>query len=527
MCLMADLTREPSDPADERYRRLIDQSGIGLFQTRVDGSIEWLNAAAARTLGYDSAEEFSESVHDIRQIYVHPARRDDLLALLERDGSVANFEYEAKRRDGGNRWISITAKALYEDQALTSFEGTFLDVTDKKLLEAATRSISSNLEPEAAVAQFAEVLKRAIPFKQLSLAVIERDHYRRVVSLSGEGSFQPLPTGEWVSLKGNSVEMVLRSRRPAVVDDTAMELWPFDRVLRDAGVRSYAIFPLLDNEGVFATFNLGLSKKAGFDGETLSLVEILVSAASQAVKNILLYEQQQEVVARLGEVNRMKHEFLAGIAHDLRNPVAVIGGAAEILEKNWDKLRDEQKVEIVRTIRRSVTSLKTSLQRDLDFALIEQGELNYDIRPFDLPSMAREVVESWASSVTTRRFQLNIASKVPSAEGDIHRQRQILHNLLSNAVKFSPDRSTITTEVALAQDQLSVSVGNEGSGIDPGKANKLFQRMTRLSTDKPGTGLGLYMCRLMVEAQGGYIWFDSEPGKGVTFRYTVPLAASD
>lgn len=515
--------RANSDPADERYRRLIEQSGIGLFQTKVDGSIDWLNTSAARALGYDSPEDFSSSVRDIREIYVDPSRRDELLALLERDGSVTNFEYEAKRREEGSRWISITARGRYEGQRLTGFEGTFLDVTDKKLLEAASRSISANLEPTAAVASFAAVLKRAVPFKQLSLVVIEKDHYRRVVSLSGDGAVQPLPTGEWVPLEGNSVEMVLRSGEPAVVDDTARGEWPFDRVLQEAGVGSYAIFPLVDHDSVFATFNLGRSEKGGFDSEVLSLVEILTSAAAQAVKNILLYEQQREVVTRLEEVNRLKNEFLAGVTHDLRNPVAVIGGAAELLEGSWDQIGEQDKIQMIKTIRRSVSSLSTSLQRDLDLVLIEQGELGYDIRALDVASMVHDVVDSWASSTPTRRFDLRIPANVPDADADPHRQRQILHNLLSNAIKFSPESSTVTIEVSVGQEEVTISITNEGVGIDPGSEAKLFQRMSRLPSGKPGTGLGLYMCRLMVEAQGGRIWLDHAVDAGARFSYTLPL----
>jgi PAS domain S-box-containing protein len=510
------------DAATDRYRRLIEQSGIGLFQTNVDGSIDWLNAAAARALGYDSPQEFLQSIRDIHEIYVDPSRREDLLALLERDGAVTNFEYEAKRRDGGSRWISITARALHEGGRLEGFEGTFLDVTDKKLLEAATRSISSDLEPAAAVAHFAEVLRRAVPFTQLSLVVIEGDRYRRVVSLSGHGDVEPLPAGEWVPLEGNSVELVVRSGAPAVVDDTAEARWPFDLVLHQAGVRSYAIFPLVDQDGVFATFNLGRAEKGGFDADVFSLVEILVSAATQAVKNILLFEQQREAVARLEELNRMKHEFLAGIAHDLRNPAAVIGGAVQLLESSWETMPDEKKREVLRTIRRSVSSLQTSLQRDLDLTLLEQGELGYDIRPFDLPAVLHEVVSSWSSSATSRSFDFRVTEGLPAALGDPHRQGQILHNLLSNAVKFSPTDSTITVEATATPSEIVVSVLNEGA-IDPGDHLRLFQRMSRLSSDKPGTGLGLYICRLMVEAQGGRIWFD-DGISGVRFSYTVPIA---
>src|SRR5687768_7492231 len=133
---MSDASRHES--ADERYQRLIEQSGVGLFQTRVDGGIGWLNHAAARLFGYDSPEDFMTSVPDIRDVYVDASRRDALLQLLEREGRVDGFEYEMVRKDGARRWLSITARAMKDAGGdLEGFEGTFQDVTERKLLEAA------------------------------------------------------------------------------------------------------------------------------------------------------------------------------------------------------------------------------------------------------------------------------------------------------------------------------------------------------------------------------------------------------
>lgn len=513
------------EQADERYRRLIEQSGVGLFQTKADGTIDWVNTAAAHIFGFASPSEFMRLVPDIRDVYVEPERRTELLRLLERNDEVSGFEYEMRRPDGVRRWVELTASAIRDpDGKLEGFEGTFVDVTERKTLEAATKAMSSDLEPTEAVARFADVLARTLPFRQLSLVVVEGDRFRRVVSISGDARHEPLPMAEWRSVKGHPLEGVARDGGILVVQDTAVGEWPFDEELVVAEIGSYAIFPLIEETDRMATFNVGMTAANAFTPEVMSLLSAHTAAVANAVRNILLYESQRELVQRLEEVARLRSEFLASASHDLRNPVSVMCGVAEVLEARWDTIDDDRKRHMLGSLARSARTVHQLLQRDLDVSLIEQGELRYDIAPFDLCRLVRDIVESFDQSGSGRRLDVEMPPDLPSALGDERRQSQILHNLLSNAVKFSPEGSTITVEVARADDLLRVTVADQGRGIDEKGKLKLFQRLSRLESSAPGTGLGLYMAKAMVEAQGGSIWADSTPGKGSRFSYTVPIA---
>ena len=516
---------DPRGEADERYRRLIEQSGVGLFQTRADGTIVWVNAAAARIFGYGSPAQFMRSVPDIRDVYVDPQRRTELLGLLERHDDVSAFEYEMRRPDGGRRWVSLTASAIRDlDGHLEGFEGTFVDVTERKTLEAATRAMSSDLEPTEAVARFAEVLGRTLPFRQLSLVVVQGQHFRRVVSISGDALHEPLPMSEWQPLEGHPLEGVVRDGKPIVVQDTAAGEWSFDEQLVKAQIGSYAVFPLINEPDRIATFNLGMTQPNAFTPEVLSLLTAHTAAVANAVRNILLYENQRELVQRLEEVARLRNEFMASASHDLRNPVSVMCGVAEVLESRWESIEEDRKRHMLGSLARSARTVQQLLQRDLDVSLIEQGELQYDINPFDLARLVCDIVEAFEQSETGRRLEVEMADDLPKAVGDERRQSQVLHNLLSNAVKFTPEGSTIRVSVAQRAGFLQVSVADEGDGIDEKGRGKLFKRLSRLESSAPGTGLGLYMAKAMVEAQGGEIWADSSPGHGSTFCYTVPVA---
>lgn len=520
-------TFDAREQADERYRRLIEQSGVGLFQTKADGTIDWVNAAAAHIFGFESPAEFMRLVPDIRDVYVDPERRTELLRLLERHDEVSGFQYEMRRPDGARRWVELTASAIRDPGGnLEGFEGTFVDITERKTLEAATKAMSSDLEPTEAVARFAEVLSRTLPFRQLSLMVIEGERYRRVVSISGDAGHDPLPMAEWQPLKGHPLEGVARHGGILVVQDTTAGEWPFDEELVAAEIGSYAIFPLIHEADRIATFSVGMAHGHAFTPEVMSLLMAHTAAVANAVRNILLYESQRELVQRLEEVARLRNEFLASASHDLRNPVSVMCGVAEVLEDRWDTIDDDRKRHMLGSLARSARTVNQLLQRDLDVALIEQGELRYDIAPFDLVRLVCDIVESFDQSGSGRKLDVQMASGLPSAIGDERRQSQILHNLLSNAVKFSPEGSTVSVDVALTEERdfLRVSVTDQGRGIDEQGRSKLFQRLSRLESSAPGTGLGLYMAKAMVEAQGGTIWADSTPGKGSRFSYTVPAA---
>ena len=517
--------QRPGESADDRYRRLIEQSDVGLFQTRVDGGIEWLNQAAARLFGFGTPEEFMRSVPDITDVYVDPSRRDALLQILEREGRVDGFEYEMRRKDGSRRWISITARAVYSGNGdLEGFEGTFVDVTQRKLLEAAAQAMSSDLEPAEAVARFASVLGAAVPFSQVSLVTVQGDRYRRLVSISGDESKEPLPAGEWVSLVDNPVGQSVRTGRPLVVPDTDDETWPLNRILREAGVGSYIVLPLSDGQRVIASFNVGFAERGPIEGEVQDLLLAHTAAVTQAVRNILLFEAQRDVVARLEELARLKNEFLANVSHDLKNPMSVVSGVAEVLQASWDSIPSERRVQMLGTLVRNARAMRDMLQRDLDIALIESGELAYEVVPFDLVETVRDVVSAFRDSEPGRVFELVSAPGLPEGLGDPQRQAQILFNLLSNAVKFSDGDTPVAVEVAKAGEMLQISVEDRGPGIDAAGREILFERLSRLDPTKPGTGLGLYIARAMVEAQGGTIDVESEPGEGSRFTYTLPAA---
>ena len=514
---------ETSHDPHDRYRRLVERSGVGLFETSLHGDIEWVNQAAAQIVGYEDPSAFVANISDIRSIYVDPERRDEFLRLISEHGTVEGFEYEIHRNGGGTRWISVTGRARRDDSgAVIGVEGAIVDITEKKLIEAAAAAVSSDLAPEQAVSSFARVLERVIPFRQLSLLVVQDDSYRRLVSIAG-GDAQPLSANETVPLTDNSVEWVVKNRRHLVVQDTSELKWAFDRRLAEAGVASYAIFPLISGEKVFATFNVGMGAPHAFTDEMVRLLTAQIGGATQAILNILLYEKEREAVQRLEEVNRLKNEFLARVAHDLRTPLAVIASVTSLLRNRGADFTPEERNDALDSVARNIERLNRAVRQDLDVALIESDEVVYEIEPFDLGSVVERAVADFAAAGSSHELTADVPADLPKAVGDAARNRQVLDNLLSNALKYS-EPGVVEVTARVSGGMIEVAVTDAGPGIGDEDVPRLFQKMGRLGKSAGGTGLGLYICKAFVAAQGGTIGVSRDPNGGARFAYTIPIA---
>lgn len=242
-------------------------------------------------------------------------------------------------------------------------------------------------------------------------------------------------------------------------------------------------------------------------------------------------EREKDVAERLRTLDDLKNEFVAMVAHDLRSPMATISAAAKTLSVDFDKLAESDRSMLLGMISRNTLGLSGLVEDVLQVARIESGQFSYEIVPFDLVS----VIERSAGDVglgTDGRVRVEAGDGLPPARGDPERNWQVLTNLLSNALKFSPDDTIVRVRVDVDPDDpsfLRIDVVDEGTGIAAEDMPRLFHKFSRIRAADvrekiKGTGLGLYICQQIVEAQGGRIWADSRPGQGSTFSYTIPTS---
>lgn len=250
--------------------------------------------------------------------------------------------------------------------------------------------------------------------------------------------------------------------------------------------------------------------------------------AKEVAARIRTHLQNRILLDQLSQANMAKNRFLGMAAHDLRNPLASIRGLAEFLcDGTVGQLTPDQ-LDLVKTIHDASQSMLTLVNELLDVASIESGKLQIVLRSGSLAALITKSV--YLANIEAARKNTRITFTAPStpdqANFDPDRLKQVIDNLLSNAVKYSPPGSTITVEFAQTPQALSFSVKDQGPGIPAGESDKLFKDFSRLSVKPTGgeksTGLGLAICRKIVEAHHGDISAKNLPGLGCEFRVTLP-----
>lgn len=339
---------------------------------------------------------------------------------------------------------------------------------------------------------------------------------------------------------GLSPQQVARVRYP--VDGEARDLWNFrlngplltnnartdPRLLPDVAavldISSLIVVPMTRGPQVLGL--IAVADRAGrapFRDEDLITLQAVAGQATVAVENQRLHEQIKQANARLQEFDRIKSEFVATVAHDFRSPLMSIRGFAELTLEEPD-LPPERRNEFMRTIIAETDDLAALANDTLLISHMETGQLHYDWKPVDV---RRELRDAIPPGLATHTVLVDVPDDFPVIRADPGRLRQVLNNLVSNALKYSPVDSTVTLRAReRGRDQVMVEVIDEGLGVPADQAGRLFQKFERVRSPEhlkiPGTGLGLYICKRIVEGHHGRIWVESS-GQGSTFAFTLPV----
>ncbi len=262
-----------------------------------------------------------------------------------------------------------------------------------------------------------------------------------------------------------------------------------------------------------------------FAPEERRLAVVLASHAGIALGSIRRLELERSLVDDLQQMLDLRRELMANVSHELRTPLTCVSGFAETLRVHWDSLSDADRLEFVGKICHHSAELGDLVERLLDFSRVEAGRLSAGIESVDLGTEVDETVASLGPLVDGRAIDIDVPPTLVMADSAL--LRRTLTNLLSNAVKYSDPGTPIAVRGWADDGMAHVEVSDHGHGLTREDAERAFDPFWRAShvvnNTLRGTGLGLALVKEYVRVMGGDVSVDSEPGRGSTFGFTLPL----
>jgi PAS domain S-box-containing protein len=521
--------------AEESYRKLFEGSVDGIYVTTPGGALLNANPALARIMGYETPEELINAVSDITQtIYVNPSARALYQSMMQRDGTVRDFEYQVRQRTGSILWLSDSATVVRDEAGEAArYEGTVRDITDQK-------------RAEDAIAEGRRLLQQVIDTVPAVINVKNRDLHYVLMNRYMAGIFGIDPadaigrtTSDLMSRYGaqktdDNDKRVLATRR-------GLGFYEEEYMDSSGNVRQWLVnkLPLLDTEGeiesiVTVALDIGERKRGELEMRKAK------DAAEAALRNLRETQNSLIEAEKLAALGRL----VAGVAHEVNNPIGISLTVASSLERKTAMFTDEVERgdlrrsrlnEFLQTSRDASSQLVANLNRAAE--LIQSfkqvaADRNYsDQRTFDLGDLTEQVALSLRPGLRKHRLTLTVdcqpnltMNSYPGPYG------QVLTNLFLNSVAHAfPDGRPGTVDIQAREsgkDNVEILFSDNGCGMSLDVRRRAFDPFFTTRRDQGGTGLGLHIVYSIVTNRlGGRLDLDSEPGKGTQIRIILPKVA--
>jgi signal transduction histidine kinase len=390
-----------------------------------------------------------------------------------------------------------------------------------------TERINAGVLLDEVLDQIYDAFRPIIPYDRIGFSLLDDDGKMvRAYWARSESPVMYIKKGYAARLEGSSLQSILETGEPRILNDLEEYLIEHPKsestgtILKE-GVRSSLTCPLIAmGKPIGFMFFSSQQSNTYRDVHTALFLQI-AGQLSVIVEKARLYQQ-------LVELNELKNKFLGMAAHDLRNPLATIKMSTEMLVREEFGPIPEVAKSFMTDCIRSCASMFTLVNDLLNVSAIEAGHLTLRCQDVELIQFLQSSVKANRHLADRKSITIHFLpgfnEKVVHIDPD--RLKQVMDNLLSNAVKYSEAGRSVHLSAVIAGRNIEIQVQDEGQGIAEGDMHKLFKDFgktnTRPTAGEESTGLGLAICKRIVEAHGGSIWATSEYGKGSTFAFTIP-----
>ena len=450
------------------YRALFEQTNDAVFIIGLDFNYLNVNDQAARLLGYSREELIGKSVNEITSL-------EEVVDSDESSSGIETFNkvYERMliRKDGSKIPVEISTAIVYNlDGSPSHIQSTARDISSRKDYEERLRK--------------SEERNKAI-VDALPDLIFRLDRQGRIIDFSA------------------AADHPLYLPRAEVLDCPIQDVWP----------------------DLFSQVILAEIEKA-FETKTIQVAKLKFQGREETYEVRLNPVTQNEIFGILRDISewvqleQMKSDFINRASHELRTPLTTSLLMTDLIDEGGT---EEELVEFWSVLKHELNRQKILVDRLLMAGRLESNTLAIDLMPVMLPSIISESAAAVAPIAKKNNIQIEtvFSEDLPQVIGDVSALQQVFINLLNNAVKFSPEGSTVICSAKPEADGVTVRISDQGIGIPEGEIPNLFERFFRTRSVKaaeiPGSGIGLFIVKSIVEEVGGKIWVDSEVDCGTTF----------
>ncbi len=543
LCATRDITErkqmeESLRVAQARLHHLLTASPSVIYSSVAsgDGGITFMGENVTSMLGYEAREFLSDSHFWTDRL--HPQEAERVTAKLSErlSGNCQALEYRFLHKDGTYRWMYDQVQVVRDAQGNPlEFVGSWTDITERKLAEALLQyrvvleqligDISThflNLPPAEtdrgihqalhALGEFLGVERTYVFQFAESGATIDNTHEWVAPGIEPRTCrWQNVPAGAlspvWDTIKRGEV----------LAQSPATEEFQLE------GIQSLLYVPLIAGGTVVGFVGCDAVRTAKtWTEDHIALLRIVGEIFVTAIER-RRFEQELELrAADLARSNAELEQFAYVASHDLQEPLRAVTGYTQLLARRYSGQLDAKADEYIAFAVEGATRMQQLIKDLLMYSRV--GTRGKELEPVDFLTVFQAAVANLEVAVAESGATLTHGD-LPTVKGDFTQLAQLLQNLLSNALKYRSDQAPVIHVSAQQQNgNMRFSVRDNGIGIDPKYSDRIFQLFQRLHTrdEYPGTGIGLAICKKIVERHGGRIWVESAPGQGSTFYFTIP-----
>ncbi|TWT51132.1 Phytochrome-like protein cph1 [Rubripirellula amarantea] len=513
---------------ESRIRALLDSTAEGIYGLDLEGNCTFANSACARLLGYESADDFvNQNMHRL----IHHSKTDGsvyaedecqiYLAFQKCEG--VNVDNEVFwRKDGTSFPVEYWSYPLTENGDLVGSVVTFLDISERISLTVAQRELTEKLEQ--LVATRTDDLSTTRDRLELTLVganvglwdwnatndeVTYSTTYKRQLGYPPETDWNKFQ--DWESrLHPDDVELAHQMVAEYFEHRSPEYKSTFRMRCKDGSYR----WMLAQGKAVFDS-----------DGKPLRMtgVHVDITERRESERELKrLNDALQEANLALQESNVELQQFAYVASHDLQTPLRAIAGFSQFLQSDFSGRLDARADDYISRIVRGVKRMQKMIDDLLQFSRVESRAAPFE--QISLNDVYADAIELLNASVV--QFDAEVTrDDLPMAFGDPAQLTQLLMNLIGNAIKYHREKPVVHVSTTANDNEVTLSVKDNGIGIADVYHERIFEVFRRLhtSSEYPGTGIGLAVCRRIVKRHGGRIWVESAEGVGSTFHVTLPV----